>query len=72
MTAHNWVMVSDTYETVQCALCGVFRLTLHSDKLGTVTRYSPPHADINNTLRWRTDQPPCKQPRTIYTEDTAR
>lgn len=71
MTAHSWVMVSDTYDVVQCALCGVIRITIHHHIQGTVTRYSRPNANINHCNVWRKDEPFCERIKSIYPEESA-
>ena len=69
MTAHNWqpVFAEAPYGSARCTHCGVYRVYMWAEEGRFSIRYSPPNADIKNTLRWRKKAPPCKQI-TITTE----
>jgi hypothetical protein len=65
MTAHNWQPVPEHSApgrpVDRCTICGAFRLRVQASGITSFARYSPPNANINNTLPWRREMPPCKQ-----------
>jgi hypothetical protein len=67
MTAHNWQPVSEHSAldilVDRCTTCGADRMRHRSPdgKRTLWTRYRAQCVDINNTLPWRAEKPPCKE-----------
>lgn len=67
MTAHDWQPVpersSSTRSLSRCTICGAYRVRVRTEdgKRIAFTRYSPPDANIDDTLPWRWEGPGCKQ-----------
>ena len=66
MTAHDWQPAPEHIElwrrVDRCTVCGAYRVRVRTEdgKRTKFTRYSPQHANIDDTYRWRSLEPGCK------------